>query len=238
MKVFLAGGESWCSYFINAKVKYILASFAYLKQKVFEKLVCEDFLLDSGAFTFLSNKEIQMDWKKYVQKYAAFIRANNIKQFFELDIYSIIGVRETENLRRRLEDLAGRASIPVWHRSLGLEYLQKLSESYGFIGFGGFALKDIKPEEYKFIPQLLKISASNNCRVHGLGFTHQDALKVCKFYSVDSMSWNGERFGKIYHFRNQRLEHIRIPNRRAKKGVNVHNLQEWVKFQNYADRFL
>lgn len=238
MKVFLAGGERWSNHFTTAKSKYILASFAYLKQKVFEKIVCEDFLLDSGAFTFLSNAEVKMDWKKYVEKYAAFVRANNIKQFFELDIYKIIGFRETVDLRRRLEDLAGRASIPVWHRSLGREYLEKLSSDYNFIGFGGFALKDIKPEEYKFIPQLLKICFQNNCRVHGLGFTNQDALKMCKFYSVDSLSWNGERFGKIYHFRNNRLEHIRIPNRRAKKGVNAHNLQEWVKFQAFADKFL
>lgn len=238
MKVFLAGGERWSNHFTAAKSKYILATFAYLKQKVFEKIVCEDFLLDSGAFTFLSKKENNLDWKQYVEKYAAFIKRNNIRHFFELDIYSIIGIKKTEDLRRRLEDAAGRVSIPVWHRQLGLEYLERLSEKYSYIGFGGFALQDIKPAEYKFVPQLLKICAENKCRVHGLGFTNQDALKVCRFYSVDSLSWNGERFGKIYHFRNNRLEHIRLPNRRAKKGVNAHNLREWVKFQNYADKFL
>lgn len=238
MKVFLAGGERWSNHFTAARSKYILATFAYLKQKVFEKIVCEDFMLDSGAFTFLSKSDIEMDWKKYVEKYAAFVRANNIKHFFELDIYKIIGVKQTEILRDRLEQTAGRAAMPVWHRILGLDYLHKLSESHKYIGFGGFALQDIKPAEYKFVPQLLKICSENNCRVHGLGFTNQDALKVCKFYSVDSLSWNGERFGKIYHFRNNRLEHIRIPNRRAKKGVNAHNLLEWGKFQNYADKFL
>ncbi len=236
MKVFLAGGERW--HFYDLKPKYVLGSFAYLRQKFFEQIECESFLLDSGAFTFLSKENVSLDWKKYVKKYGAFIKRNNIEHFFELDIYSIIGREETEDLRRRLEDHTGRASIPVWHRHLGQEYLEKLSEDYDYIGFGGFALKDIKPEEYKFIPKLLRICEKNNCRVHGLGMTNQDVLKICRFYSVDSISWNGERYGKIYHFRNNRLEHIRFPKRRAKKGVNRHNIAEWIKFQTFAEDYL
>lgn len=236
MKVFLAGGERW--HFYDLEPPYILGSFAYMRQKHFDKLQFREFLLDSGAFTFLSKGENNIDWIAYVKKYAAFIKRNSIENFFELDIYSIIGVSQTEDLRWRLEDLTGRASIPVWHRRLGRSFLEKLSADYDYIGFGGFALKNIKPDEYKFVPALLKICRMNNCRVHGLGFTNQDALKICPFYSVDSISWNGERYGKIYHFRNNRLEHIRFQNRRAKKGVNRHNIAEWIKFVGYADKFL
>lgn len=58
------------------------------------------FMLDSGAFTFIySDKNRNIDWEKYADAYADFVRENNIRLFFELDIDVIIGIAEVERLR-------------------------------------------------------------------------------------------------------------------------------------------
>lgn len=243
MKIFLAGFYPNRKLFFEMRPKYVLESFAYLKEDGVPFLnYGAEFLLDSGAFTFLAKggASQNIDWTAYVNRYAEFIKRHKFENFFELDIYKIIGIEETENLRRRLEDLTGRASIPVWHRHLGREYLERLSSDYDYIGFGGFALKNISQSEYKFIPNLLEICRRNGCRVHGLGFTNQEQMRgACRFYSVDSTTWNGHRFGKVYVFDRDRILHI--PRRDGFRTRNTsirHNLKEWIKFQNYADLYL
>lgn len=241
MKLFLAGLQRYTKFFEELKPKYVLESFAYVKQPEIEKLLAAaDFLLDSGAFTFLSKDSANINWTEYVKKYAEFINRNNLPKFFELDIYKIIGREKTENLRDLLHQLTGCASIPVWHRSLGLDYLHRLSGEFGYIGFGGFAIKDIAQSEYKFIPKLLDICKKNDCLVHGLGFTNQEGLRICKFYSVDSTSWNGGRYGTLYQYTGGKVVQIRQPAKRMIKGDGSvrHNFGEWVKFQRYAEAFL
>ncbi len=241
MKLFLAGLQRYTQFVEEFKPKYILESFAYIKQTEIEKLTnSADFLLDSGAFTFLSKGNSTINWTEYVRSYGEFINRNKLPKFFELDIYKIIGIKATEDLREKLEEITGRQSIPVWHRHLGLDYLHRLSEEYGYIGFGGFAIKDISPREYKFIPKLLDICKKNDCLVHGLGFTNQEGLKICKFYSVDSTSWNGGRFGTIFQYKNGRVIQIKQSDKRIVKGNNPirHNFAEWIKFQRYAEIYL
>lgn len=75
---------------------YALVSFAYLKKgSKLPTAKYKDILLDSGAFTFaFSNTKVdvaKIDWKKYVEDYAACINANNIKHFMELDIDRVVG---------------------------------------------------------------------------------------------------------------------------------------------------
>lgn len=241
MKLFIAGLQRYDRLIEQFRPKYVLESYHYVKKrKSMEFFLSADmFLLDSGAFTFLSSGDTSVNWTKYVENYADFINRHKIDNFFELDIYKIIGIEKTESLRSLLETQTGKKCIPVWHRHLGLKYLHNLSENYSYIGFGGFAIADIKPNEYKFIPKLLEICAKNDCRVHGLGFTNQQSLKACKFWSVDSTSWNGGRFGTVFTFQNGFLKQ----NRRPDKRVNItdtipHNLGEWIKFQNYAETYL
>lgn len=238
MRLHLAGIKSYEKIISESDCKFVLESFAYITQKLFDGLDFEGFLLDSGAFTFLAQADNQINWTEYVERYAAFIVKNDIREFFELDIYKIIGTEKTEELRDYLEQLTGRQCMPVWHKHLGLEYLHKLSEEYSYIGFGGFVLRDIKLTEHKYIPALLDICRKNDCRVHGLGFTNMNSLEFCRFYSVDSTSWIGTRFGNIYFFKDRKMVYLRDPKRRAKKEATVHNLNEWVKFQHYAENNL
>ena len=124
MKVFLAGehpvknGKDADWEGLN-----ILETYYYLQNnKEFPRLIgnFQNFLLDSGAFTFMSGAGV-VDFDKYVEGYAAFIKKWNVKNFFELDIDSVVGIREVERLREKLERLSGRKPIPVWHKSRGKE---------------------------------------------------------------------------------------------------------------------
>ena len=122
MKVYIAGDNNkkkilreqlyGCDFFTgeNAlKGINILESFYYLrKNEEFMTLVKHfgSFLLDSGAFTFMSGSHKGgINWDEYVEEYAAFINRWNVQLFFELDIDSVVGLTEVERLREKLEAL-------------------------------------------------------------------------------------------------------------------------------------
>lgn len=226
------------------KIPYLLESYYSIKDwqiPIFKK--ADLFLLDSGAFTFMNSFKGSVNWDKYVEDYANFINKYDIKYFFELDIDVLVGIKEVERLRNKLEKLTRKKCIPVWHKSRGLEYWKKIVREYDYVAIGGIVIKEIKPKEYKIFTPLLKIAKDNNCKVHGLGFTGMKYLKKYHFYSVDSTSWTaGSRFGLIYKF-NNRIEQINKPkNKRIKKEkeeeCKINNLKEWIKFQEYANKYL
>lgn len=127
MRLFLAGENG--KYRIIEEVAdmnlrlYILESFYEVrsnKRAVDMLPYYGDYLLDSGAFTFMSSGGHE-DWDSYIERYADFINSNGIEKFFELDIDSIVGYERVKEYRRRLERLTGRQCIPVWHISRGKE---------------------------------------------------------------------------------------------------------------------
>lgn len=92
----------------------ILETYYYLQNnKEFPRLIgnFQNFLLDSGAFTFMSGAGV-VNFDKYVEGYAAFIKKYNVKNFFELDIDSVVGIKEVERLREKLERLSGVSLSP------------------------------------------------------------------------------------------------------------------------------
>ena len=132
MKAYLA--ESGGLIFNDAN---ILQSFYYVDDFTRNIIIpnCKDFLLDSGAFTFIQNAK-HVDWDEYVERYAKFVRENKIQKYFELDIDSIVGLKEVERLRAKLEKLVGWQCIPVWHRNRGMDYFIKQCEEYPYIAIG------------------------------------------------------------------------------------------------------
>lgn len=232
-----------------AKMAYILESFYYINdwQLPYTKQK-ELFLLDSGAFTFMSNQHegSKVDFDKYLTEYTKFINKHDIKYFFELDIDVVVGYERVKELRARLERETGKKCIPVWHKSRGLDEWVKMTEDYDYVAIGGIVTKEIKSTEYKYFTPLLEIAKKNNCRVHGLGFTSIKNLEKYKFYSVDSTSWkSGGRFGTLYKFENGTMYQIKKPDgfrAKSKNGwyskIELFNCEAWVKFQKYADTHL
>ena len=161
----------------------------------------------------------------------------DVKFFFELDIDSVIGLKGVEDLRDELESLTGRKSIPVWHKSRGLDYWYSMVEQYDYVAIGGIVTKEIKRQEYAVFNKLLKIAKEHNTKVHGLGFTNTSVLNKYRFYSVDSTTWLcGNRYGGLYKFTGNKINFIAKPanKRLITKKTSIHNFNEWVKFQRYA----
>ena len=242
MKIFLAGTYSHKYVLEDHKNDYILESFYSIKEWQIPYIKkCKIFLLDSGAFTFMNSNKEKIDFNQYLKDYINFINKYDIKYFFELDIDSIVGYEKVKEMRKVLEEGTGKKCIPVWHKSRGLEEWRKLTKEYDYIGLGGLAIKEIKPKEYKYLIPLLDIAKENGCKVHGLGFTNLRKLRKYHFYSVDSTSWlSGAKFGSLYMFQDGTLKSISYKDRRIRNYIesNHHNIEEWLKFQKYADKFL
>lgn len=218
---------------------YVLESFYYVQDWMLPFIKDHwHFLLDSGAFTFMENAKITPNWDEYIERYATFINENNIDLFFELDLDSVVGLKEVERLRDKLETLTNKKSIPVWHKSRGQAYWLKMCEDYDYVAIGGIASGEIKKDEYKFFPTLLNLAKERGAKVHGLGFTNLEGLKKYKFYSVDSTAWiYGNRAGFVYWFNGETLQKVKAkPGQRMKaRETAIHNFNEWVKFQRYAE---
>lgn len=226
----------------------VLESYYYLrKNKEFMAIVRHfgSFLLDSGAFTFMSGSHKgAIDWDEYVESYAAFINKYDVRLFFELDIDSVVGIAEVERLRFKLEKLTGKKPIPVWHKNRGKEYFIKMCENYPYVALGGIVTKEIPRQlDEKGFPWFIKTAHSHGCKIHGLGYTNVANLHRYHFDSVDSTAWlYGNRGGYLYKFnpRTGLMEKIDAPkNSRLKSRAGaVNNFNEWVKFSAYAENNL
>ena len=241
MKLYLAGYQGSSHMLPGMRPLYVLESYHNIREK---KLLSNDILLDSGAFTFMtSRKNDEVNFEEYVNEYADFINKYDIKLFFELDVDHAVGLKEVERLRKILEDKTHKKCIPVWHLSRGVDYFKKMCEEYDYVALGGM-------HEYrsniKFLEYMIDIAHKNNCKIHGLGYTSLKYLDKLKFDSVDSTSYtSGSRFGTIYKFNGTGMDTKHVGKdfgRRVGKGktqvINRHNLIEWIKFQHYADKFL
>lgn len=239
MKLFLAGLESSYSWLPLQETKYVLSSYAYIKKGLAENIHKWDmFLLDSGAFTF-RKKSGNVDWNKYIDGYINFINEYNVNYFFELDIDNIVGYENVLTLRKRLEQGTGKQCIPVWHRTRGTENYIELCKTYDYIALGS-STKYKQKENIKLLQYLLRVARQNDCKVHGLGFTAK-VIKQYDFYSVDSTTWDGYRYGTLYRYDNGDIKMIK-PQKgkgliRDYRIVTLNNFTEWCKYQKYLDNY-
>ena len=241
MELFLAG-SGWTKTCWESRDFFAfnrLESFVYIKGEEKNIPKYDMFLLDSGAFTFMSKVNGDVDWDDYIKKYAAFINAYNVKYFFELDIDSVVGIKEVERPRTKLEQLTNKKCIPVWHKSRGKDYWLKMVKEYDYVAIGGIVTREIKQTEYPFFNWFLQEARKENCKVHGLGFTNLVGLTKYPFYSVDSTSWlSGNRFGAVYYFdgKTMQKQNKKAGQRVITNKTAIHNFNEWVKFSNYLKK--
>lgn len=244
MKIYLAGTQGNKGNIVKANSSLnLLESFHYLNDENVQLYKKHNFLLDSGAFTFMRAAKSDIDWDAYIERYASFINKHDIKLFFELDIDSIVGIREVERLRNKLEAITKKKCIPVWHKSRGLQYWEDLCRDYDYVAIGGLVTQEIKRSEYNIFYSLLKIAKKNKTKVHGLGFTNLKGLTMYQFDSVDSTSWiSGQKYLQFYTFDGRTLikSNVNTPNTRGKnpQGRLEYNFNEWVKFCEYAENNL
>lgn len=250
MKIYLASTSSLVEQYCHEEVEkyhpYMLESFYYADKYTEEVLpLLGDFMLDSGAFTFMGgfdftkNDNVNVVWEEYVEKYIDFINRHNIDKFFELDIDSVVGYDKVKEYREMIEKGTGKQPIPVWHSTRGIDEFVKSCEEYPYVALGGIVGGEWKAQAEKYIPWFIKTAHKHRAKIHGLGYTKLTGLPSCHFDSVDSTAWTtGNRFGYIYQFRNGRMYKIYRPeNKRLKDSAEVArtNYVEWIKFQKWAD---
>lgn len=197
-----------------------------------------NFMLDSGAFTFMKSKTNKINWEQYIEDYGRFVVEHNIKYFFELDIDNIVGITEVERLRHRLESITQRQCIPVFHKSRGKEYWIKMTKEYRYVSIGGIVTREIKPKEYYIFDWFIREASRNGAVVHALGFTNLKPEIRFPFHSGDSTYWlYGNQWGRIDKFNGDTIVSVKAPeNKRVigKKAI-TNNFLEWYKFTKYME---
>lgn len=217
----------------------VLFSFYYVKDWQTQLIHrFNNFMLDSGAFTFMTNKNKKVDYEKYTYAYADFINKNDIKLFFEMDIDSIVGLKEVERLRNIIEKETNRKTIPVWHKSRGKDYFLDMCKEYKYIAIGGIVNGEFG-KNFNYINWFCNEAHKNNCKIHGLGFTKKN-IKDYKFDSVDSTAWTyGTRCKFICEFNGRDIIKHNMSyknNRLQSKKSRFHNFIEWVKWSEYISK--
>lgn len=199
----------------------------------------KNFMLDSGAFSFIKSS-INIDWDEYVYNYCNFINKFNVKLYIEFDIDNIIGLSEVEKLRTYIDTHTSQKCIPVFHKERGKDYFEYMCKNYPYVAFGGYAIsgKKIRAEMEKYIPYFIKKAHEYGAKIHGLGYTSIAGLSKNHFDSVDSTTWIGGKFAEVAIYKNGNIEKHRRNKRGLTKKINEFNFQEWIKFNNYAEKKL
>lgn len=255
MKLYLAiGSGTPYDMLARASPPYILESFLSIRYDTMRYAVspgCKGFMLDSGAFTFMTSKKGKpIDWEAYVIKYADFIKSNDIKYFYEVDVDTVIGVGPTRKLRNQLEDLVGRQCIPVWHRCRGKQAFHHMVDEYDYVSLGGIASREIKPREHPMLRWFVDYAHKNATQIHGLGGAKfYDKKWFIPFDSVDASSWSGcirwgswIKSGKRPQFNGSSLDYGEGTDGTIKWTGGDEGerreicLSEWSKYARYLDR--
>lgn len=209
MKIFLSGLESNTSFFDDCwlnqldkmpfKLKWNLCSYFYARGnsgKAKKTIIIRDnselMLVDSGAHSFQKgiNCGRGIDWKKYTEEYAAFIKnfdRPNVLGYFEMDIDAIAGYETVLEFRQILLNVSDKI-IPVWHKNRGVAEFDKMCKEYSgkIIAVSGFRNEDISDDQYLMF---LKHAKKHNCRLHALGLARPNILDKVPFDYTDSSSW-------------------------------------------------
>lgn len=245
MIVYLAGIKPIYKKLENVKDLYVLTSFIdYHNSKTLPEYVYQEkHITDSGAFsTFKEIEEAKKyDWDKYMKKYINFLKETGAKLYFELDIDAVVGLPKVEYYRKWLEDATGIAPIPVWHWNRKWDYFEWMCENYPYVSIGTTpatyegALMRKKPE---IIKKFIQTAHDKGAKIHGLGYTDTNWLKVLDFDSVDSTSHVCHKFGQLHYFNGSTIETVKRKNKDDKmigktSDYHILNIAEWIKYQKY-----
>jgi hypothetical protein len=247
VKIFLAGNiaKKIPQDYLTYRAPYVLQTFydmQYWDDELIKKAVSSPkmFLCDSGAFSFMNSGKV-VDWKQYIDSYCAFINRNNISNFFELDLDTVIGVENTKKITRYIEKKTQKQVIPVFHACRGMKSYRQMCQQYNYVAIGASAItaecKWVKNKDV--LRQMVDIAHQYGSKVHGLGYTRLSNINKTdvEFDSVDSSAClSGGRFATVYKFTGTRLISTNIKGKsKGYKELNAHNIQEWIKMANYKD---
>lgn len=197
------------------------------------------FLLDSGAFTALYGAGMEAKaLPAYVDRYIRYICENNVQDFFEMDVDSVVGYKRVLEFRREIEAQTGRRCIPVWHLERGKRAFQEMCTEYPYVAIGGIATKDGRKRLKPYLRWFTREAHRLGAKVHGLGYTELKTLPSVGFDSVDSTAWlYGNRGGYIYTFDGVAICKVNAPkgHRLKTREAVIHNFTEWLRYAEYLE---
>lgn len=246
MKVFLSGLEAETKHIFEHlektkdKLEFGLVSYFYIRKnpEMFEliKRNTKELLVDSGAHTF--QKGTSVDWVKYTEEYAEWIRENdadNIVGYFEMDVDVAIGYENVLKLRKIL-DASSEKIIPVWHKNRGVSEYKKMCEekAHSIVAVTGFKNEDIQDHQYG---AFLKYAWEHGKKVHCLGMTRVKVLNKVPFDYVDSSSWKQTGvYGSVKMFSKGKFVQRDVKGLYKTKELSEINFQEFRKFARHYNR--
>lgn len=172
----------------------VLVAYPYLNKQMMDLLKgCGPdlrFVLDSGAFTaWKAGKPIQLD------DYCRFLEQLPIKpwRYFLLDV-----IGDPHATLRNYETMLSRGfnPVPIFTRGEDPSVLEDYYKTSDVVGIGGLVGT---PNNRGFVRGIMRHVGKR--KVHWLGFTDLDFIKVFRPYMCDSSSWeSGARYGglKLY----------------------------------------
>lgn len=240
MKIFLAGAEAYryaLSEEPKAKAPYLLQTFYDLRNKKEQDIrkmlqSCDDFILDSGAFTFMNTGK-KVHWKSYVDSYIDFVNKYDIKHFIELDLDYVKGLEYTEKVRRYIEYHTNKKTIPVWHsKTRNLKYYDYMLENYEYIALSTMETPKqgiIIHYDDKMLKTLVNRAHKHNVKVHGLGYMSLKEVNNPRvhFDTMDSSSWNGSIWGSQTIYKHGIVRKIKADKNLSSKQISMKDYNTW-----------
>ena len=249
MRLFLAASYSGLTRQDRAQVmkvnpaRYLLETFVEGPKRcdmVLNDVGVDNFLMDSGAFTFVTSKShiTSKELDLYTDQLIDYVISRDIKYFFEMDVDTTFGLEKVESLRKLIERKTQRQCIPVWHKERGIQYFKDLVNNYKYIAIGGMVVGKNRPIEA--LAKMVQYAKNRGVKVHGLGFTDLKHINSIPWYSVDSCSWSKTAFfgGNMAKFTGTTIKNKPVDKKGCKlilSKVIMNNFNEWIKYQKYMD---
>jgi hypothetical protein len=203
--------------------RFVLMSYHYLqkKSKNFLKERLEEFpdlkiFIDSGAHTFLSNRDQYMDkdisfWETYLKNYSNWLIDNSEYIFAcaNLDIEAIVGndqVDEWNDEYFKPVEQAGVEVCYIWHSDREQIGWAEMCKKHSYIGLS--YENDARMTVQK-LTKMVKTASKTNTRVHGMALTQAEILVRVPLFSADSTTWLvGQQYGELNWFDGRKMRRL------------------------------
>lgn len=244
--IFFSGVESQQAWdnAMDAGAKHVLMSIHYLNKKStqlrkrLDKHPDVKILIDSGAYTFISNINEYRDkpisfWEKYIEDYIKWAREHKdiIFAIVELDIDDIVGTPKVEEWREKYWEPLEKEGIKVcyvWHEIKGIKEWARMCKKYDYVGMS-FASDSVSENTAR---KMMRTAEKYGAKVHGFATTSVDLLIKLPLYTMDSTTWLvGKQYGELNWFDGRQMKRLKKEQWKKQKSKFIKLGIDWEKLK-------
>lgn len=206
-------------------IRNFLMSYHYVQTKNLDVAMYEErgvkFLIDSGAFTYMSNPKYNdytiEQWEAHIEKYLAWAKAHKsiIFAIASLDVEMLVGGDKVQEWNEKyFEPFMLETGIPVcfvWHHEATKLSWEQYCQRYPYVGvsWGTDSYQD-GTGGLKTGQRMLKVAEKYGAVVHGMAMTRTSLLTKLPFYTVDSTTWMvGVQYGEVNWWRGTKMSRLK-----------------------------